>query len=489
MIVILGALSLCYRVEPGKAVARTLFVPDDYSSIQRAINAASPGDTVYVRGGTYDGNIVVNKTISLIGDDRTAIIKGAGSTSGIGISADGVIVSGFTILATDGPFGNYHGVGIGGDFDTFVGNTVTNTSYGINVVGRNDTITGNVFTQNWRSIMLGYGPSGCNGSVVGNIFQSNYNGITLAYNNDNNTIAYNRFVNDRGIESVFGNGRATMVYNTFNASSIHLALHNPADVITVHHNNFIGSSALYLPGMSADVLDDGYPSGGNFWSVYNGVDNYSGPYQNITGSDGIGDTPYSVPNNSVPDRYPLINPVSQVHNIAVTKVTAIKNVVGQGYSSVIEVTVENKADLAETFEVTAYVNSIMAQVKNITVVGKATRTVQLMWNSLDTSKGNYSVTAYASPVWGETDISDNTLTEGFVTVAMPGDISGPSGTPDGKVDIRDLAAVAKLFGANWWSPEYNINYDLTGTVIGVPDGKIDIKDLALVAKNYGKTDP
>jgi len=40
-----------------------------------------------------------------------------------------------------------------------------------------------------------------------------------------------------------------------------------------------------------DIWDNGYPSGGYYWSDYNGTDSYSGPYQDLTGSDGIGDTP------------------------------------------------------------------------------------------------------------------------------------------------------------------------------------------------------
>jgi hypothetical protein len=55
----------------------------------------------------------------------------------------------------------------------------------------------------------------------------------------------------------------------------------------------------------ANVWDDGYPSGGNYWSDYNGTDLYSGPYQNQTGSDRIGDTPYVADANNT-DRYPLM---------------------------------------------------------------------------------------------------------------------------------------------------------------------------------------
>jgi hypothetical protein len=44
--------------------------------------------------------------------------------------------------------------------------------------------------------------------------------------------------------------------------------------------------------------DNGYPSGGNYWSDYTGTDNYSGPSQNIPGSDGIGDVNYTIDANN-----------------------------------------------------------------------------------------------------------------------------------------------------------------------------------------------
>jgi nitrous oxidase accessory protein NosD len=58
-----------------------------------------------------------------------------------------------------------------------------------------------------------------------------------------------------------------------------------------------------------NTWDDGYPSGGNYWSNYTGIDEYSGPSQNETGSDGIGDTPYVIDENNT-DRYPLMAPFS-----------------------------------------------------------------------------------------------------------------------------------------------------------------------------------
>lgn len=74
-----------------------------------------------------------------------------------------------------------------------------------------------------------------------------------------------------------------------------------------HHNNFIANDQqvrIYTYG-NGNVWDDGYPGGGNYWSDYTGFDEKNGPDQDQPGSDGIGDTPYTIdPDNQ--DRYPLM---------------------------------------------------------------------------------------------------------------------------------------------------------------------------------------
>jgi hypothetical protein len=94
--------------------------------------------------------------------------------------------------------------------------------------------------------------------------------------------------------------------------------------------------------------------------------------------------------------------------------------------------------------------------------------------------GNYTISAYAQPVLGETNIADNNFTGGWVIVSMVGDITGPDGWPDGKCDIRDVSAVARLFGVNSPNPEYKPNCDINN------DWKIDIKDVSTVARHFGE---
>jgi hypothetical protein len=76
-----------------------------------------------------------------------------------------------------------------------------------------------------------------------------------------------------------------------------------------HHNNFVNYSEVRVSG--ANAWDDGYPSGGNYWGGFNPPDMYHGLYQNVTGSDGVGDIRYVI-NAYNTDRYPLVFPYGYV---------------------------------------------------------------------------------------------------------------------------------------------------------------------------------
>lgn len=77
-----------------------------------------------------------------------------------------------------------------------------------------------------------------------------------------------------------------------------------------YHNNldhFRFNAYDYYSGIHyQNYWNDSYPSGGNYWSDYTGSDNYSGPNQNLTGSDGIGDIPYDILGGTSQDHYPLM---------------------------------------------------------------------------------------------------------------------------------------------------------------------------------------
>lgn len=179
----------------------------------------------------------------------------------------------------------------------------------------------------------------------------------------------------------------------------------------------------------------------------------------------------------------LVNPIG-VHDIAVTSVMRFKTVVGQGYCLSINVTVENQGYFTESFNVSVFYDNtiiILPDGKNHTTTtlpsGNST-TLTFTWNTTGVAKGNYTITAEAIQVPGETDTTDNTLTDGWVVVTIPGDING-----DYKVNHKDLLLLASAYGSECGDPRYIPEADINC------DCKVDHKDLLILASNYGKEDP
>ena len=182
----------------------------DYDTIQAAIDASETldGHTILVGAGTYYEYVVINKSISLIGEDReTTILDGSEIiTPIVHITASNVTVRSFTIQ--DG--GRIYGLEGGGIYITnsnrnsIIDNMITNTQYGINL--RNST---------------------------------------------NNAIIENPIIeNDVGIQFLDDHSNSSVIY----------------------HNNFINNSwhQVQSYAVSNNTWDNGLE--GNYWSNYTGVD-------------------------------------------------------------------------------------------------------------------------------------------------------------------------------------------------------------------------
>lgn len=134
---------------------------------------------------------------------------------------------------------------------------------------------------------------------------------------------------------------------------------------------------------------------------------------------------------------------SEVHDVAVTAVQTFKTVCGNTFpihivferrSLNINATVENQGDFDETFNVTAKYNGNTIQTMlDVNLTAHTSTNVTFMWDTTDVAKGNYIISVEASAVQGETDTTDNTLTDGTVTVTRLGDMDG-----DCDIDEDDL---------------------------------------------------
>jgi hypothetical protein len=171
------------------------------------------------------------------------------------------------------------------------------------------------------------------------------------------------------------------------------------------------------------------------------------------------------------------------HDIAIANVNLSKSILGLGYNLSIYPTLQNEGFFAETFNVTVYANDTQVETQPATLTNGTSTNVTFILNTTGFAYGNYTISVYAWPVPGETSTADNNFTGGWVMVSIVGDITGPSGWPDGKCDMRDVAAVARLFGVNSPDPRYNPNYDIND------DWKINIKDFSRVARRFGEHYP
>jgi hypothetical protein len=106
------------------------------------------------------------------------------------------------------------------------------------------------------------------------------------------------------------------------------------------------------------------------------------------------------------------------HDIAVVAVEPSQTIVEQGSIMRVNVTVQNQGDCAEAFNVTAYADSILIAEQDVSNLAPGTNVIiSLEWNTTTFVLGTYTVSATASTVMGETDIADNTCSDGSVRVA------------------------------------------------------------------------
>ena len=168
------------------------YVPDDYPTIQAAVNAASAGDTIIVRNGTYNENVKVNKRLTIRsenGSDST-IVQAANSMDHVfEVTADHVSISGFTV---EGALDRWNaGMYITANYCNISNNNASNNTFGIllehsnnNIISNNE-ICSNVYRGNFAGIYLVYSS---NNIISNNICSNNWFGINSWYSSDNRLI-------------------------------------------------------------------------------------------------------------------------------------------------------------------------------------------------------------------------------------------------------------------------------------------------------------
>jgi parallel beta-helix repeat protein len=168
MLLLTAMFSLALNIKPAKSEPRIIIVPDNYATIQEAINAASPGDIVFVKKGTYREWVVIDKNLMLFGEDKNSTIIDGGA---VDITQHNVTITGFTIQ------GSNQGIRLRNVIDcNITNNIIQKNTYGIWIEGSiNNSISENNIINNTYGIWLeGY-------SNYNNVYRNTFvnNGIIV----------------------------------------------------------------------------------------------------------------------------------------------------------------------------------------------------------------------------------------------------------------------------------------------------------------------
>jgi len=168
----------------------------------------------------------------------------------------------------------------------------------------------NSITNKWPScIGIKLDDSSSYNRILRNNITNNPCGGIFLSGSSNNTVSLNNIADNGGLYGISGvwisfhsSGNIISLNNLTRNNPYNIQLHDSRNNF-IHHNNLVTDTHQVEIDNSTDIWHDCYPSGGNYWSDYNGADEYHGPNQDILGGDGLGDIPYVIDAGNL-DRYP-----------------------------------------------------------------------------------------------------------------------------------------------------------------------------------------
>lgn len=279
--------------------------PGNYTSIQKAINSAAPGDTVYLYSGVYTEQLMISSTLVTIqGEDRdTTIIDGAGRGNVINVTGDRVFIRDVTVRNSNINLTNasrvYAGIYLVSTSSRIMHCHITQCHLGIIFDGASLSriMDDCLLSENAGGIDF-YNTENC--TILNCTISSNIDLYGLSLRNSHNNIIAGCLFSDHETQAcLFGQSSSNIVFdNIFQDNTVGMWLFR-TDTKSSHdneisYNTFNDSTCFDYCG---NLWDNGVQ--GNYWSDYTGED---------SNSDGIGDTAYPIPGGQSQDRYPLMIP-------------------------------------------------------------------------------------------------------------------------------------------------------------------------------------
>ena len=501
-------------------------VPDVYATIQLAVNAADPGDTIEVSADVYYENVYVEKSLTFIGQDKyTTIVDGGGTGHVFWLMTSGVAISGFTLRN-----GNYCGVKADMSGDHFItDNILVNNDYGIYLyqTPSNSTVVGNTLHGNSMfGIKLG-GSSNNNvsnnyisdstygvkvddtseyNSIEGNTISETSYGIDVSYSSNNdvdqNNVSgkiigiYSRYSDDvnirnntilecgRGIRlyqtsnnlvlgnTMVQNGQGIqLVYGSSNTVDSNLASNNDWGITTfdADGNNIIQNTASYNDYCGIDLTTS---STGNTIALNNIIQNAMQMHQDSTSG---GNFWYKTITGDKHGNYwsdyegeDTTEPPDGIGDTLTPHLGVDFDPLMQPWSTVHDVAILSVAPSKDTVYQGQVVN-ITVVVRNEGTVNETFNVTAKYFNRIIETKTVTNLTRYAS-----TTLVFNWNTEG-VPIDFNYEIRAEANPVAGETDIADNTFVDGTITVE----EPRVLGDVNG------DGLVDISDLFDLSKAYG----
>ncbi len=267
------------RVWPG-LVLLLLSCAASGASLQPQIDAASPGATITAPSGIYEGAIVINKPLTLIGAGLPTI-QGNGQGKVVHIAAEGVTLRGFRIRGSGLNLSNDEAaVFVTANRATVEGNTIEDSLHGVYLKKANacrvlnNRIAGTTtIARETDSIEAGIGvsPENCDlvanrrgngihqwncerGVIAGNEITETRDGIYFSFTNhtrcENNTIHHVRY----GLHYMYSDDNV-FLGNTFSENAAGAALMFSKRLV-IRDNRFINNRGFRAYGLILQSLDD-----------------------------------------------------------------------------------------------------------------------------------------------------------------------------------------------------------------------------------------
>jgi parallel beta-helix repeat protein len=273
-----------FTVIPARAQSEgTIIINPDGSISPSTANITTSNNVTY----TFTGNI----NLSIVVERNDTVINGMGYT----LQPYEFVEYGFSLTGVSNV--------------TIKNATITNSWWGVYLYDSSgNTISGNnIMTSSSEGVFPYSGvflDDSSGNTISGNNIPEAPEGCGVRiWDSSNNTVSGNNITNTPcGVDLFDSSPGNTVSGNDITNNNYGVDLYSSSNNM-FFHNNFINNDQQVSSDGSPNTWDNGYPSGGNYWSDY--LTKYPNAVEN--GSSAIWNTPYNVSSGN-PDRYPLMAP-------------------------------------------------------------------------------------------------------------------------------------------------------------------------------------